>query len=238
MLKIKNFITVVLALCFIYNINASQNNKVSNYFTIDIVNLNFIYLTTTGTIQDSFEDEIKTIVDFANGYSLDTSRIVVVFVDNIAPLSNPKQEKYNILNSDNKNLVIDEEFLIKEYGIAYLQSKRKVLVGVLVFPFVNLQETDEIKFLNFTNMKASGFSVAIPKETDQVKLNPYDKNMRSYNRTVALKKLAQQKDQNNFSVFEITDIESGGVSYLNFPINKNDILQLYQKYKPTEENNQ
>ena len=102
----------------------------------------------------------------------------------------------------------------------------------MAFPFVNIQETNRVRVVNFKDIKASGFSVVIPKDTDNdkdiAKVNDFDKSMQTYNRTIALKFLNTQKKQNILTLFEITDRDSGGVSYINFPIPKEEALQMYE----------
>ena len=113
---------------------------------------------------------------------------------------------------------ITYEFLKEKYGEGYLNSTRKVLAGVLVFPNIRIAFNDEVKVFTIEGVTVKSFQ-SLMFVGD--KPNEYTKENRTYDRTVMFRYMNSTIGKKNSSdylgMLETLDNQNNVITFIALP---------------------
>lgn len=134
---------------------SAQTDKIMTYAMVDvpITNMLFVYTEGYGSISTAYDYE--EVIDYVLSFGYKPERMAVMFLSNV-------RSQNTIAEELPQNLTM--EYLEKRYGKSLLNSKGRVLIGVLVPPQVNVVAEKKIKVLNLQNITVKAFQ-SLPKDS-------------------------------------------------------------------------
>ncbi|MFL1780373.1 hypothetical protein ABSA28_00061 [Candidatus Hepatincolaceae symbiont of Richtersius coronifer] len=212
----------LILLCIGYNSLKASSVITYNIVNVPVTKLDFIFIETSGTINDSFVKEINFIHTEIQKYSVTSTNNVIMFLDDNPP---DYRTTTNILVREKE---IDKAFLEQKYGTPYLRSQRRVLVGTFVFSNPSIEYGGKLKVYRLENLKVQAFQSVVLEENDELKL--YNINDRVYDRTIMLDYMGRSKNEANNSylgMIEMFDNYNNVYTFMALPGIKTDFIARY-----------
>ncbi len=199
-------------------------NKTLPMATVPISKFNFVFIETQGTIQDTFETEVKSITQYVLKFGAVNPIPVVMFIDFYSPSSIKNQSTFKKdIKGDKQNTkddFINKKMLIDHYGLDYLNTVRKVLVGVLVFPDSTISFSGDVKAYQIANVKAQAFQSIMFTENQP---NEYSIENRTYDRTSMLRYMRNNTEK-YIGMIEMIDTKNNIITFMALPGNQKEFL--------------
>ena len=199
-------------------------NKTLAMATVPISKFNFVFIESQGTIESTFESELKSVTQYVLKFGIVNPIPVVMFIDFYSPasLKNQRTFKKSIpgKKEDSKEDFINRKLLVDHYGLAYLNTVRKVLVGVLVFPDAAIRFSGDVKVYSIENVKAKAFQSIMFTED---KPNEYFIENRVYDRTSMLRYMRNNTEK-YIGMIEMQDSKNNIITFMALPGNQRDFL--------------
>jgi hypothetical protein len=242
LIKTKSYLFAVFFLGLISvtsNNVIAMPNKTLPMATVPISKFNFVFIETQGTIQDTFENELKSITQYVLKFGALNPIPVVMFLDFYSPKNINNQSTFKKeIPGEKKNSqddFINRKLLVDHYGLAYLNDVRKVLVGVLVFPDSSISFSGDVKVYEIANVKAKAFQSIMFTENQP---NEYYIDNRIYDRTSMLRYM-RNNTAKYIGMIEMLDTQNNIITFMALPGNQKEFLYKLKisGIKPQEKNN-
>ncbi|UQY80915.1 hypothetical protein HAV_01129 [Candidatus Hepatincola sp. Av] len=215
---------IAFFLCFFLNIAvnlSAQTDKIMTYAMVNvpITDMLFVYTEGYGSISTAYDYE--DVVDYVLSFGYKPERMAVMFLSSV--------RSQNVTTKElPQNLTM--EYLETRYGKALLNSKGKVLIGVLVPPQVNVVEDKNIKVLSLHDITVKAFQSlpkdSSPKSANQTSLpnqnneqeSVYSMPHRIFDRLVMMNFLALDNNVTKYSaMLEMYDTKQDVYTFMAIP---------------------
>lgn len=190
---------------------------------VPITNMNFVFMESQGSLYDNFEKEKSVLAQYALKFGLTTYKSAIMFLDSYGP------DIDDIKLNNGKPVPVTQEYLEKTYGIPFLETKRKVLVGVLVFPSQTIAVSDEFQVYKLQNVKPPMFQslVVYGKNANNLDEPEYTKEDRVFDRTSMLRYMDETGQDNYIGMLEMEDSQNNTLTFMAIEGSKKDFISNY-----------
>lgn len=215
---------------------SAQTDKIMTYAMVNvpITDMLFVYTEGYGSISTAYDYE--DIIDYVLSFGYKPERMAVMFLSSVRSQTVTNEELP-------QNLTM--EYLENRYGKALLNSKGKVLVGVLVPPQVNVVADKKFKVLSLQDITVKAFQSlpkdSSPKPANQTSLPNQNTNQESvysmphriFDRLVMMNFLGLDNNSTKYSaMLEMYDTKQDVYTFMAIPSTVTANLRISQPVSP------
>lgn len=225
-----------VSLALIFTSVKAEIPKVGKFLKIPMSEYKLVYTTTYGSLYDDFSKEIEEITAEIKQYSLNPLKIVVIYLDsdtpnNVTTLDARKNKEQSAIEAEiQNNVAITKDLLEEIYPAAYLNYKRRVLIGALLLPSITFNNTNKYKSIDLPANNVMGFQVLLSnlsKDFDQ-------KTFTAYSRSSILRYIYVKRAQDTLFLTELKDTAFGSSIFFAYPFSKELLEERYTEVEETK----